>query len=64
MNDCLNWANRQLSHTPHLVIKIVKVRAKEKEARIILEVSKDGYRKICGGRKIYVSDLRKKLTNA
>lgn len=47
---CLNWAQNRVQHDHYPIVQIFKLRAGEKEKRIVAEVTAEGTRIIKNGR--------------
>jgi hypothetical protein len=47
MGECIEWARSQAAKTP---VKILRARAGERHARIVAEVTADGWRLVRGRR--------------
>ena len=58
--DCIYWATAAVKVNSHEVIKIHVARPGVKNARVIMEVTKDGIRQICDGRVVAVKRLVRK----
>jgi len=55
----MNWAVAQIQTDGKIIVKIFKARPQEKQARVIIEVTSDGWRGISQGRQFPISNLKK-----
>ncbi len=63
LSSCFRWAKASIDRDGNAVVKILKARPQEKYARVIIEVTKDGWIGIRDGRLIALSKLNKVATN-
>ncbi|NCC61230.1 MAG: hypothetical protein EOM12_09860 [Verrucomicrobiae bacterium] len=61
--DCLSWANERLAAKQARIVKIFHARPLEPRARIIGEVTDEGYFRTPGGRSVHLSLLKKAVGN-
>ena len=63
LSRCFKWAHVRLQRDNDAVIKILKARPQEKYARVVIEVTKDGWVGIPDGRLMPLSKLNKAATD-
>ena len=59
--ECIAWAEVQIENRKARIVKILKARPNQKDARIIFEVTKDGTHATSNGRTISLSLLKRAL---
>lgn len=57
-HGCAHWGIKQVRDDCSLLVKIHAVRAGEKQARVVSEISVDGIREIPNGRYVRLRKLR------
>ncbi len=56
-SQCLHWATQQIKENDSAAVKIHIARGGEKHARVVAEITKDGFKSIKSGRSVAIKKL-------
>lgn len=60
--SCLEWAAAAVATKPNAVVKVFRIRAGDRQGRIIAEVDRDGIHDVNSGRLAPTKALRRAVT--